>query len=424
MKSFLRLLFYSLLNIAYFLFMAWIIYAVWTHKIPFYWIFLFLALFFRLPSVVTAYSRYLVEDDRYTLDLTIRTNIPSSVTHDFIVEILHQENVINTIRNDLRKTGLIGYKEEWRLGLIPPDQDIYGLSLAQPSTQASLKKGPFDPDFSSYFVDKIRLKRTAVLHSVDYFKDNNISVTNGAVKPLGKSKWTYGLDTKLNKGEFINIRNIQMEDDSSFSEHRAGSLPGFLREDGFPLKDNYPDGDPLSTDRGGTIVIDKDRTIIIYPRYFTQRRLIDDDGNLVNLGIDENLDRASTFEVDMRPSVSRLLIQRISAKGYTPVLRYRSFPYASDLMLPILDTPMSASGWADLFIDTRGKARLFISKEKTEDEWYEMMAKLKRLFYAELAKKDNHLLGLTKDQAHLNAYLVKKLEILKEYFIIQDWQLP
>ena len=92
-------------------------------------------------------------------------------------------------------------------------------------------------------------------------------------------------------------------------------------------------------------------------------------------------------------------------------------------MLPILDTPMSCSGWADLFVDTTGRATLFIAKEKTEAEWYDMMNKLRQLFSDELAKKDYHLLGLTKDRSHLDLYLAKKLSILEEYFTIQDWKL-
>jgi hypothetical protein len=92
-------------------------------------------------------------------------------------------------------------------------------------------------------------------------------------------------------------------------------------------------------------------------------------------------------------------------------------------MLPILDTPMSANGWADLFIDTAGKARLFIAKEKTDAEWVEVMNRLKQLFFAELARVDYHFLGLTQDKARLNQYLSQKQEILKDYFTIQDWRL-
>ncbi len=154
-----------------------------------------------------------------------------------------------------------------------------------------------------------------------------------------------------------------------------------------------------------------------------QRRLIDDEGNLVDIGLDEYMGHSTMFDVCIKPSVSRLLIRYVSSHGYTPILRYRSFPYASDYMLPILDTPMSASGWADLFIDTRGKAKLFIAKDKTVAEWWEMMNRLKELLYNELAGTDYHLLGLAKDKVRLNQYLGRKLEILEDYFLIQDWRL-
>lgn len=85
---------------------------------------------------------------------------------------------------------------------------------------------------------------------------------------------------------------------------------------------------------------------------------------------------------------------------------------------------MSDSGWADLYIDTRGKGKLFIAKEKSLDEWYEMMGRLRELLYSELARKDYHLLGLAQDRAHLNEYLAKKQVILADYYIIRDWALP
>jgi hypothetical protein len=155
-----------------------------------------------------------------------------------------------------------------------------------------------------------------------------------------------------------------------------------------------------------------------------QRRLIDDQGNLVDLGLDEDYGSNPVLAVKMRPSVSEVLVRSVQAKGYIPVVRYRSVPYASDFLFPILDTPMSDSGWADLLIDTRGKGRLFIAKEKSLDEWYEMMNRLRELLYVELARKDYHLLGLTQDKPHLNEYLAKKQGILADYYIIEDWVLP
>ena len=401
MRPIIKTLFYVLLNFAYIAAMIWIAYSVLMGTIPFYWVFLFLAMFFRLPSVVTAHRRYSTEDDSYSIDLSLRPAMGNGVTPELVAELLGNEGVIQVIKNDLLKIGQIGYREEWRFGLITPDQDR------------------LDPNLAG----QIYLRRTAVLHSTDYFKYNNIVVVNGAVKPLDLPKWSCGLNTKLNRGEFISIRSIQVEENARISRHGSQSLPEFLREDGFPLKESYADGDPLTTVRGGIIVIDHGKAIVIYPRYFMQRRLIDDAGNLVDLGIDENLHRGPTFVVAMQPSLSRLLMRRVSSRGYIPVVRYRSFPYTSEFMLPILDTPMSCSGWADLFVDSTGRGKLFIAREKTEAEWYEMMDKLRQLLSGELAKKDYHLLGLTKDRAHLDLYLAKKQRILEEYFTVQDWRL-
>jgi hypothetical protein len=52
-----------------------------------------------------------------------------------------------------------------------------------------------------------------------------------------------------------------------------------------------------------------------------------------------------------------------------------------------------------------------------------MMERLRQLFYAELAKKGYHLLGLTKDPVQLNEYFVKKQKILEDFFTVMDWSL-
>lgn len=399
MKPNIRLIFAILVNLGYVIFMIWLGYSIWTGKYPWFAIFLLFALFFNWPRVITAYSRTSVEDDNYFVDLSRQVEIVDHVTPELIKEILDQQDIVQIIKNDLGRTNSITYKEEWRLGLITPDLDLIKIA------------------------DKITPKRTAILHSTDYFKPNNIAIAMGDHNPKGFHKWSYGLKTQLNKGDFINLKKIEI-DDTSTTKHRSKLLPEFLKEDGFPLKESYLDGDPFTTDRGGTIVVDKGKLIIIYPRYFVQRRLIDDDGNLVNLGIDESFGQPIMFKVMLQPSVSRLLIKRTSKKSLIPIVRYRSFPYASDFMLPLLDTPMSASGWADLFIDNEGKGKLFFSKNKTEAEWYEMMNRLKQLLLNELARKNYHLLGLTKDKTHLNEYLSKKQGILADYFIIHDWKLP
>jgi hypothetical protein len=151
--------------------------------------------------------------------------------------------------------------------------------------------------------------------------------------------------------------------------------------------------------------------------------VIDDDGELIYLGLSEDLEYGTKLGIEMRPSISALLFKCVSYHGYVPIVRYRSFPYASDFMLPLLDTPMSANGWADLFIDTRGRAKLFVAKERTLAQWSQMLDELRQLLYSELARKGHHLLGLTKDPTHLNEYLVKKQAILAKHYHIEDFVL-
>lgn len=310
-------------------------------------------------------------------------------------EVLNDEDFRTAIRNDMRKTHLVDYKQMWRLGVITPDIDIVV------------------PKEAHHF-GQVHLKKTTILYQPTFLgTPQNITITGGDIKspvpvyPL----WSYTLDTKIKKGESISIRDIKV---------RGMSLPKVLKKQGFPLKESYDDGDPLTTERGGIIVDDRGTLTIFHPSYFVQRSLIDNEGNLIYLGLDEGTDKRTNFAVEMKPSITPKLAKEISSRGYKPILRYHSFPYESDMMLPIIDTPISSSKWSDLVIDLRGKARLFVAKDKKLDERDEMMNKLEDLFIEEVAKKEYHLLELTKDEAHLNEYLSKKEAILRDYFIIED----
>jgi len=377
-------------------------------------------------TYLTTYRKYSFVAPGFSLHLSISVTATQDMTPAFVADILKRDSVIQMIKNDLAKTASIGYKEVWRLGLITPDMDRFDPSLYQLPSQERMKRSLSDYNSLLNFAEQIPLKRRAVLHNPYTFnlQFSNLIITGGAIQPLirGYPGWSYGLSTKMNKGEFIPIRHLQMATRPMPAGQRSRQFPRFLQEDGFPLKDTYMDGDPLTTERGGIIVNDHGKIIVIYPRYFVQRRLIDDEGNLVYLGLDEDFSHNILFNIEVRPSVSARLIRCVEAYGYIPILRYRSFPYASDFMLPVLDTPMSMSGWAELFIDTRGRAKLFIALDKTLAEWYELMNRLKQLFYGELARAHYHLLGLTKDTAHLNEYLAKKQAILEDYYLIQDWR--
>ena len=363
----------------------------------------------------------------YSIALPLLPRLTNSVTPELIIEILNEQSIIDAIKNDLKKTMQIGYKEQWRLGLLTPGMDKYDLSYNLLSRKERLSK-LVDSTTKINLIDQIPIKRAAILHSTSYFNIqlNNILIIHGTKEPMIRRYpgWSYGLSSQTGSYDYMNIRDIEINTDLPSARNRNRILSKFLQEDGFPLKDSYLDGDPLTTERGGTIVSDKGEIKIIYPNYFVQSRLIDDEGNLVYMGLDENFHHGSTWDgIPVAPSLSKKLYKCVAYNDYIPIVRYCSFPYASNFMLPILDTPMSDSSWADLFIDTRGKARLFIAKEKTLDEWYEMMERLRQLFFGELAKKGYQLLGLTKDEVHLHQYFSQKQAILEDYFLILDWSL-
>jgi hypothetical protein len=353
----------------------------------------------------------------------VRSTPPPRLTPAYIEDSLSQPAIREAIGRDLKLTSQLRYHEMWRLGLITPDQDRYDPNLGRYPDRWS--KWAQDPAYKFYIQERVPLKRCAVLYGKNVFnaKVNALTVVNGLAQPSVPltALISYPLETKLAEGDYARLRDFRLASDSVYTREHRLVLPDFLREAGFPLRKLYVDGDPLSADRGGVIVNDGGRLVIVRPDYFVQRRLIDEAGNLVQIGLDEELSMGQMYSVLMRPSLSRYLIAYIKAHHYTPVVRYRSFPCASDYMQPVLDTPMSENGWADLVIDPRGKAKLFIAKEKTLEQWYEMLGRLRALYFTEVARKDYHLLGLTHDAVQMTHYLAEKQAILADYYLIQDY---
>lgn len=341
--------------------------------------------------------------------------------------ILHDEIVKNAIKEDVKKTHLIDYKKTWKLGVITPDTDhivFVGTGMKRMDMLKQLSH-----------VEQLPLKKTAILYAPvlgNFLRTHTLTITGGDVKRI-YSTWCYKLETKVRKGESFLVKEIKIAASALFRagleelqesiRQRKDGMPifEFLIKQGFPLKEHYDDGDPLTTERGGIIVVSMDNPTIIHPEYFVQRSLIDDEGNMIYIGLDASRIMANTVEI--KPFISKKLAKLRFRKGYRSneiFIRYHSFPYQSESMLPILDTPVSANLWGELAIDPQGGARLFMAKYNESNEWVKMMGKLRELFVSELNKKDNHLLGLTKDKTHLDEYLKKKEDILKNYYDIED----
>lgn len=378
-------------------------YMTWIGK--FHWLlgggWIIGTLYFTRGPLKLMLDNYPIHPD-VSVPLPLKPLTSDFVTPELVLSILEEECVIAAIKKDLQKVKQIGGNEQWRLGLLTPDMDLFDQSYRIPVSRAAI----IHP-IASF---NIQLKRLMIMH--------------GATRPLLQNYpgWTYGFRSPIQSKEYRNIRDIEIDTRSPSATNRSGRIADFLREDGFPLKRIYQDGDPLTTERHGTVVIDRGIIKLIHSNYFIQSRLIDDEGNLIYMGLDENFHPSSTWSgITLIPSVSMRLFKTVRYEGLTPILRYRSLPYISNFMFPILDTPMSESGWADMFIDPNGRAKLFIAKQKSLEEWQEMMNRLRMLFFSELKKKGNHLLGLTKDQSLLNDYLYKKQMILAEYFIVLDW---
>jgi hypothetical protein len=216
--------------------------------------------------------------------LVAQPDAAEKVTPEYVQAILADKAVIAAIKDDLSKTGQIGYKEVWRLGLIVPDRDQFDPGLSELSHEDRWRRFKEDNNYRLNLLEQIPLHRTATLYNPGTFniQFERLTVRGGSAPlPIGSYPgWSYPLGTRQQQGEYRRIREFEVDTDSVYARNRSRSLARFLHEDGFPLNHSYSDGDPLTADRGGTIVMDKGKLIIIHPRYFVQRRLIDDCGDL------------------------------------------------------------------------------------------------------------------------------------------------
>lgn len=343
-----------------------------------------------------------------------------------IERLLSESSVRTEIAYDMGQTNHLRHKEQWFLGVVESGQDL-----------VILIPGEFDQGMRFFEkgekLHRLPLKKTALLYpSIMFSKRDGLNVTGGGIKQIYPS-WVYWLGDKPERGESMPISEITIAPGAFFrkgipelqvsvADYPNGMpVPEFLRRQGFPLKKTYDNGDPLNLERGGFI---EPNGYIHHPEYFVQRSLIDDEGNLIHLGLCESNPREDA--VYFTPAKLEKLAKQgyrtgeVSLDGPRFLIRYHSFPYESDIPLSILDPPISAPDFAELVICPSGKARLYVAKDQPDSNWQQMMDRLRDLFIAEMRKKGNHLLRFTQDSAHLYEYLAQKEAILQDYFIIED----
>lgn len=342
-----------------------------------------------------------------------------SETHllDYVNEMLELEAVRDAIQEDLSRTALLGYKETWKLGLITPETDwvFMGTDIQPiPPGMSKIK--------AAMRLVEVQTSMMALLFPARLFggKGNALQVNLGDMSSALQN--TYPLVQSPGKRDLMPIDEITARSPA----YRPGwkdSVSGvpvrqILRHLGFPLKTEYRDGNPLAVKRVGLV---DSQGIVHRPAYFFQRSLIDDEGNLLYLGLDDTKAILAAMP-KLRPvehvSAIGKVLRRISLAP--PIVRYCTFPFASETLLPLVDTPPTLPGWADLVISPSGRGRLFIAMDKDPFEWQQMMNLLKELLIDTLKSVEFRLLSLTKNADLQDEYLTKKESILRECFLIKE----
>jgi hypothetical protein len=409
-------------------FIGWSIYFVAAEGLPIYYGIAMIAFAISLIRKPLQWVRgnWPVYPER-TVPLNITIPHTADITPEMILNILDTEPVRSTIKNDLEKTDQIRHKEQWRLGVVTPQNDTYDVSIFQESRKERLSRG-FTAAAILNAQSKVPITRWAVLFGTALFRIpmNNLLIVNGIRPPFIRSYpgWSFSLKTRIPRNGYAPIRKLEVQSGSYSMVNRSTGIVAFLREDGFPVRETYVDGDPMTAERGGTIVLDRGKVKVIYRKYFIQSRLIDDEGNLLYMGLEDDFPPSAAWNgFSVKPSASKYLYQCVKYNEFVPVVRYRSFPVISSIMLPVIDTPMSDNGWADVFINRQGRGQLYVAKERTLEQWSEMMEKLRCLFFDAVIKNGYHLLKFTKNRLHVQEYMMQKQRILHDYFEIIDWSL-
>jgi hypothetical protein len=315
---------------------------------------------------------------------------------DQIRELLNIPLVREALKEDFNRLGKIRDKEEWRLGVILPGHDLVGrFSFLTPSKRAVI------------------FPKSVIGHPACIAVSGS---TSFYMRPIR-------LPPPPRCGEErYSLQQIKVLD----PYHGPVLLPQFLQEEYFPIEPSKLSQQFITT-ASGVIVRTPEGLKVFHPQFFIQRVLIDDEGEVIWLGLDYGQDPASKFSVWMHPTLdmlTKLLTKLYQEVGgvpwhYEPLVWYHTslLPFAG-MELPLLDVPPLGHTLVEVFVAPNGRCRLLIPRQGAD--FKTLVRYLEEHWEKTLSDCGGHLLCLTKDKDKLREYLNRKLEIISEYYLYED----
>jgi hypothetical protein len=272
---------------------------------------------------------------------------------------------------------------------------------------------------------------TLIQHGLDRIWESKIlrTVWNG---------WLYKYKVKARQ---LYRGGVYLPDDLLVESPYGGNeylpLDQFLTELGFPAAPRQ--GDDLYTMEVSKLAVldDKDRVHFVDEDFFVHRSLVDEDGNLIYIGLDEGIEHArddgaianqnidnfrwAPFPIRIWPwmgyGLKKYFEKSVRFRRYlnlTPLFRFTCFPQTTEIYLPLLDYPKNLEGAPEIFIRPDGKGTIFLPHEGIS--LGEMAERLWDLWKTEYYKVNGSLLSITRNADHVNSYLEKKQAVIAEYF--------
>lgn len=330
-----------------------------------------------------------------------------------IREVLNDPSVRKALRNDLKQFGKIRDKEEWRLGVILPGHDLAG------------RFGFLNP-----------LKRAVVFPKSMIGHRADITV-------FGSTSF-YSRRIRLPSPEGCGEERYSLQEIKVLDPHHGYQpipLPQFLQEEDFPIERSKLSRQFMTTVSGVIMRapdLEGKKYKVLHPQFFIQRVLIDDEGEVIWLGLDYGQDPTPKFSVWMHPTLDVLpklltkLYQEVRGAPwhYEPLVWYHTsllpladveLPPLADVELPLLDVPPLGHTLVEVIVEPDGRSRLLIPRQGAD--FGALIRYVKELWEKTLSNCGGHLLHLTKDKDKLREYLDRKMEIINEYYLCEDYEL-